>query len=442
MIRALGHVANWLESQSPDNLESNVIKLPVRFAEETGLSKYELILLEDMIKDFVDKSKFHDMLMDFRAAIYFLTNPETEIFVISKQNEDSLSMFDEFVSVGKIVTAILGLVKYRKREKYSSQTVPKYRTIFKSKLHKAREEKSKFSIEPKDLQKMQCRLVKRAKTKNTFNHSNSPSPDKGRIIRYSRDKSSNVAISPTIYNAIKQGSYSLEKSKFSIKTRDFLYPQYEQNSIYNMILVLDTSKSITWMINNIELIISRITTNAFHSRDKLGLITFQDNRALIHHYPTLNVKQVIGTINKIKAKGETPLGEGLNLALQVFSKKQYNLPGMKNIIIMISDCFPEPLEGRHKNLLDEPCYKAVISASEKIKKAKIDMVIINPSTQESKKSWNLKLIDKIRDVSNAKYIRIHPQMQSNSERESETCISKADSLLLTETIWKVKTAFD
>ncbi len=42
MIRALSDVVNWLESQSPENLESDIPKLPVRFAEETDLSEDKL----------------------------------------------------------------------------------------------------------------------------------------------------------------------------------------------------------------------------------------------------------------------------------------------------------------------------------------------------------------------------------------------------------------
>ncbi len=442
MMRALGYIANWLESQSPENLESQIPRLPVRFAEETGLSEKEIILLEEMIKLFDEKSNYKHFVMQLRGAIHVWTNPDRETFIPSKQNHKSLFLFDEFIPVKDIAKLILKLVKNRNRAKSSPKIRPKYRTIIRDVINKQGEEKKNFSIEPKDLQKVQRRLTKRAKTKSTFNNKDGSSPGKGRIIRCSQEKSGNIAISPTVFNAIKQGNYSLERKKFDIKTNDFLYPQYERNVIYNMMLVLDTSKSITWMIDNIEGIISHITTNAFHSRDKLGLITFQNDRALIHHYPTLNVKQIIGTINKIETKGKTPLGEGLNLALQVFTKEQYNMPGMKNIIIMISDCFPEPLEGCHKNLLEEPCYKAVISASERIRKAKIDLVIINPSTQDSTESWNYKLINKVIDVSQAKYIRIHPRIRYNSPKETETFISKADSLYLTETIWKVKTGLE
>lgn len=442
MKRALGHVFSWLESQSPEQLESDSITLPVRFAEEMGLSEKEVILLEEMLRLFNEKKYYKMFFLELKIATHLMSKPDTEIYDIKELSKNSLTMFDEFPSVRFVTNKLLKLVKNRYRSHQKSQNQPKYRTIIENAFNKQKEDEGNFSIEPKDQQRMHKRFVKRAKTKHNYIDNNRTFPDKGRIIRYSEDKKGSIAISPTIFKAIKQGNYSLEHRKFEFSTWNFLYPQYEQNVIYNMILVLDTSKSIVWMISSIEEIISHITSNAFHSRDRLGLITFQNNRAFLHHYPTLNVKQVIGTINKIEAKGETPLGEGLNLALQVFSKEQYRLPGMKNIIIMISDCFPEPLEGRHKNLLDEPCYKAVVSASEKIKKAKIDLIIINPSAQEYKKGWNLSLINKIKEVSDASYIRIHPKIQYNRESEAEASISLEDSLYLSETIWSVKTGFE
>ena len=179
-------------------------------------------------------------------------------------------------------------------------------------------------------------------------------------------------------------------------------------------LVLDTSKSISWVIPHIEKFISYITSNVSNARDKLGLITFNNDLAQIYHYPTLNVKQVIGTINEMEAKGQTPLGEGLNLALQVFSKDQYKLPGMKNLLILISDCFPEPLEGGHKDLLEEPSYKLVLSASKKIRDEKLGFIIINPAAKDEEKiNWGKKLIEKIIDITKAKYIEVHPKTKFN-----------------------------
>ncbi|MDA3813547.1 MAG: VWA domain-containing protein [Candidatus Cloacimonetes bacterium] len=415
MIRALADAVNWLESQSPENLESEIPKLPIRFLEDSGLSQQQQKLLREMVEMF---KRYHNSelnLIMLKGIINFLSDPDNKTTILpSERPGKSLFMFDQQVSVKEIVKQILGLVKNRNNEPTATNNLPKYRTVLMNKLFKQNEEKSKFSIDTKDLQKVRMSFAKREKTKHTGHRNNNLSLDKGRIIRYSKEQSGNIAISPTIFNAIQNGNYSLKNRKFDIQTENFLYPKYEENVIYNIMLVLDTSKSISWVIPHIEKFISNITSNVSNSRDKLGLITFNDDIAQIFHYPTLNVKQVIGTINKIEAKGQTPLGEGLNLAVNIFSKEQYKIQGMKNLIILISDCFPEPLAGGHKDLLDEPSYKLVISAAEKIKCQKIGFIIINPAEKdEGELNWGKKLIKKVTDITNAKYIEVNPTTKYN-----------------------------
>ncbi len=416
MIRALGDVVNWLESQSPENLESEIPELPIRFAEETDLSEEQIILLKEMIKMF---DRYHDSKMSLhylKGILNLLSNPDAEILLPISQRGigKSLFMFEEKMSVKEIVKLIMGMVRNRNNIKTSAKNLPKYRTVIKNKLFKQKEEKTKFSINAEDLQKVRINFAKREKTKHTVRRKNNSSSNKGRIIRFSKEQSGNIAITSTILNAIKQGNYSLVKRKFNIQTKNFLYPKYEENIIYNIMLVLDTSKSISWVISHIEKFISYITSNVSNSRDKIGLITFNNDLAQIYHYPTLNVKQVIGTINKIETKGKTPLGEGLNLALQVLSKNQYKIPGIKNLVILISDCFPEPLEGGHKDLLNEPSYKLVLSVSEKIRNENLGFIIINPSEKtDDKVNWNAKLIKKMIEISKAKYIEIQPKIKYN-----------------------------
>ncbi len=414
MIRALADAVNWLESQSPENLESEMPKLPVRFAEDEELSEAEIAVLQEMLSVFKRFNKPKRNILLLKGLLNLFSNPETEIQVPMSESGmgKSLFMFDEKMSIKQMMEFVMKFVR-NKDVKTSKKNLPKYRTVIK-KEHSIKKEKSKFSIDTKDLQKIRMNFAKREKTKHSVKGKNNLSLDKGRIIRFSKDKTGNIAITPTIFNALQNGNYSLQEKKFNIQTKNFLYPKYEENVVYNIMLVLDTSKSISWVIPHIEKFVSYITSNVSNSRDKLGLITFNNDLAQIYHYPTLNVKQVIGTINKMEVKGQTPLGEGLNLALQVFSKTKYRIPGMKNLLILISDCFPEPLEGGHKDLLDEPSYKLVLSAAEKIRDEKLGFIIINPSAEkEEKMTWNKKLIEKIIAISKAKYIEVNPRMKLN-----------------------------
>jgi len=365
-------------------------------------------------------------LQYLKGILHLLSNPDSEIMIpLSKRGiGKSLFMFEERMSIKQIMKLVIGMVRNYGNIKTPAKNLPKYRTIIKNKLFK-QEEKTKFFIDAKDLQKVRINFAKREKTKHLVRGKNNLSLDKGRIIRFSKERSGNISITPTILNAIQNRNYSLKERKFNIQAKNFLYPKYEENVIYNIMLVLDTSKSISWVIPHIEKFISCITSNISNARDKLGLITFNNDLAQIYHYPTLNVKQVIGTINEMEAKGKTLLGEGLNLALQVFSKEQYKFPGMKNLLILISDCFPEPLEGGHKDLLEEPSYKLVLSASEKIRDEKLGFIIINPAAKDEEKvNWGKKLIQKIINITKAKYIEVHPKTKFNLLKEEKAFIDE------------------
>ena len=441
MIRALGVVVNWLESQGPENLESDIPKLPVRFAEDEELTEEQVKLLKEMLKMF---GRYHDSKMNLqylKGILNLLSNPDSEITIPLSERGigKSLFMFDEKMSIKGIVRFVIEMVRNCGNIKTSAKNLPKYRTIIKNKLFKQEDDKTKFSIDAKDLQKVRMNFAKREKTKHSVRGKNNLSFDKGRIIRFSKERSGNISITPTIFNAIQNGNYSLKDRKFNIQTKNFLYPKYEENVIYNIMLVLDTSKSISWVIPHIEKLISYISSNVSNARDKLGLITFNKDLAQIYHYPTLNVKQVIGTINEMEAKGKTPLGEGLNLALQVFSKERYKLPGMKNLLILISDCFPEPLEGGHKDLLEEPSYKLVLSASEKIRDEKLGFIIINPAAKDEEEvSWGKKLIEKIIDITKAKYIEVHPKIKFNLIKGEKAFIDDKKLTELTNIVNEIK----
>ncbi|MCF7918570.1 MAG: VWA domain-containing protein [Candidatus Cloacimonetes bacterium] len=414
----MGEVVTWLESQSPENPESEIPKLPLRFAADHDLTEAQMQVLQQMAEMFANYNDTQENLRTLRGIYHLMQKPDTEITVKLPNKEDASP-----VMLGDIVKLVLGLVKNRFKD--FTGKAPEYKTIIKEKLSGREEERSKFDVSASDLEKVRLNFAKRKKTKHTLKNRNEFTSGRGRIIRYSQDESGNIALTPTIMQAIHKGDYSLKRQKFNIQANHFLYPKYEENVVYNVMLVLDTSKSISWVIPHIEKVVSYISANVTNSRDKLGLITFNDDLAQIFHYPTLNVKQVIGTINEMEAKGKTPLGEGLNLAVQVFGREQYKLPGMKNLVILISDCFPEPLEGGYENLFDEPSYKLVISAAEKMRDEKLGFIIINPAAdKKGQANWGQKLIEKIVKITQAKYIEVSPTISFNLFRGENAIIEE------------------
>jgi len=184
--------------------------------------------------------------------------------------------------------------------------------------------------------------------------------------------------------ALESGSFTRVPFKINVKPTHYRYPVYSFKQDFNIMIVLDTSNSVSWVTQVIDKVIALITNSARNSNDKLGLITFNNEKANIIHYPTKNIHQIIGSINNTKTKGLTPLSEGLKKAVNVFTQNRFNLPGMANAIILISDCYPEPLTNKYKDLLDEPVCKEFLFECEKIAENKIKLLIINPILNESK----------------------------------------------------------
>ena len=273
------------------------------------------------------------------------------------------------------------------------------------------EKKFKFLVSHEDLSNIRLQFTKRSKTSKTKTYTGNI----GRIIRYSNDASrkDKISLYPTIIVSAKRNRIYNDVNK--IKKEHYLYPIYEQKEIHNIMLVLDSSKSISWVIPNIEKLISIITFNVRISKDKLGLIGFHNDTARIYHYPTTNTKLIIGSINDLDIGGFTPLAEGLKKAINIFSHERYQIQGVKNIILLVSDCFPEPLQGGFKNLFDEPSYKNVLYVSEKIKESKIKLMIIYPREEkdDNELTWGIKLAKALSEKANGELIEIHPEMRGN-----------------------------
>jgi Mg-chelatase subunit ChlD len=406
----LGSEAIRLNSQSPKSKESIITLIDKKSINQNELNR--LLELNNI-----------EYIKQIRSLYFFLDRKKN--ISLNKSLRDSRKSTFSFKNdnyIKNLINYILSLV----RNKHYEESV----NVFQKKknrisFHQNKESDNQFTIDPKELNKYRIKLSKRKKTKFIRKNSNIHS-EKGRIIRYTNNKEFDLSLIKTIINSIYSGHYVLANKRFDITKSDFLYPQYTRNEIYNIMLVLDTSNSISWVVPHIEKFISVLTSNVSNSRDKLGLITFNNDLAKIYHYPTLNTQLVIGSINNLKVKGQTPLGDGLNLAREVFQKDQYNLPGMENIILLITDGYPEPLEGGHKNLMDEPSYKLVLSASKKIKEDRIKMIIINPAIDKNHyDGWGEKLIKKIVAITDAKLIEITPKYKFNLIKGSKAFVDES-----------------
>ncbi|MCF7913385.1 MAG: VWA domain-containing protein [Candidatus Cloacimonetes bacterium] len=438
MTRALGNAVDWLETQSPQNLESNLPYLAVRYAAaELELSESEKVALAEMLSIFHRYHNQSENLASLRYFLHQLSDPQSEATIIQSKRgiEKSLFMFTEQVNLKTLLKYVLSLVRNRVNEDENAN-LPRYKTI-RTGGQENKKEEARFQIESGWQQKLRLNLAKRRKVRGKFND-RMYKVTRSRILRYQQAGRGDLCPLPTLLNAAGMGHYNLAEQSFAITKSDFQRAVYAQNEIFNIMLVLDVSKSISWVIPHIEKLVSCLSDSVSKARDKLGLITFCDDLAQIYHYPTLNVLQVIGTINQLEVKGATPLGEGLQLANQVLGKSKYRLAGMKNLVILISDCFPEPLEGGHENLLDEPSYKKVIKTAEQLSTNRVRLMIINPAQKGNKTSWSKKLIEVLMKNWGTRYLELNPVMSYNLFKGEKEIVDKRNLEQLMEMMGELK----
>ena len=80
-----------------------------------------------------------------------------------------------------------------------------------------------------------------------------------------------------------------------------------------------------------------LLTDAYQRRDRVGLITFQKDRALIILPPTNSVQLAQQALRDIPVGGKTPLSAGLTLAYDVIHKEKLIHPDVLPLLIILTD---------------------------------------------------------------------------------------------------------
>ena len=188
-----------------------------------------------------------------------------------------------------------------------------------------------------------------------------------------------VALLATIFKALKSGHFNPLKQSGSIRVDDLLGWRKTTRESFNLVLVADSSKSTNRFLGKFADIIIRLAGYFKRNRDRMGLIVVQGKQARVLHNPTNNYQVVTRGIKSISIGGETPLASGLQRSMDMITLEKFRKPGAKNLVILVSDCAPEPLSGKYADVLDEPSYQACITAAKSMKRKQIPLIIINPS---------------------------------------------------------------
>jgi magnesium chelatase subunit D len=108
----------------------------------------------------------------------------------------------------------------------------------------------------------------------------------------------------------------------------------------NLILfVVDASWSmaVAERMNATKGAIMSLLTDAYQRRDRVGLVVFQKDRAIVILPPTNSVVLAKKALAEIPVGGKTPLSAGLMLSYQVIKQEQRQHPDVMPLMILLTD---------------------------------------------------------------------------------------------------------
>lgn len=233
----------------------------------------------------------------------------------------------------------------------------------------------------------------------------------GRNIKTVRFKTGENSLAPlqTVVNSLGNGKYSLEQRKFSIVPADFVGWEKLERQSMTLILLVDVSRSTFPFIRIFAEILESLTGYFKLHQDRIGLISLQGMQAKILNHPTHNYRVVTKSLMSLKVQGDSPLADGLQKALAMVRLEKFRKPGSANLVILLSDGYPEPLTGHCPNIFDEPAYRETVRAAALYRKQAVSLLMINPSfrhTEEEKLTPGEKLSAIIARESRGRLIKL------------------------------------
>lgn len=203
-----------------------------------------------------------------------------------------------------------------------------------------------------------------------------------KIVRYKKGENS-IAPVQTIIHSLTNGSYSPESRGLKICDSDFVgWEKLERQSI-TLVLLVDVSRSTFPFIRIFAEILDSLTSYFKLHQDRIGLISLQGMQAKILNHPTHNYRVVTKNLMGLKVQGESPLADGLLKSLNMVRLENFKKPGSSNLVVLLSDGYPEPLTGKYQYILEEPAYREAIRAASIYRRQKVPLLMINPSFQNT-----------------------------------------------------------
>jgi Mg-chelatase subunit ChlD len=159
-----------------------------------------------------------------------------------------------------------------------------------------------------------------------------------------------------------------------------------------IIFVLDLSGSMMLSIDAIKKAILKLHGDAYHYRDRVGIVALKDMNAVVAQHPITNLQVVANKLIGLRISGYTPLAAGMLKAREVLKESKRRDPSTIPAMIVITDGsanvpLTRSLETGEVRFIEEPrvivreyedlAVHDVMAVSRIIKKEGINTIVIN-----------------------------------------------------------------
>lgn len=143
-----------------------------------------------------------------------------------------------------------------------------------------------------------------------------------------------------------------------------------------LILLVDVSRSTAPHLRLFGEVLSSLAGYFRRNRDRMGLVAIQGRQATVAHYPTHNHRVVTRHLAALSFRGETPLADGLRKAAVAARMERFKNPGARSLVLLLSDCCPEPVTPGAIDVMREPAYREAVAAAHLYPRNKVGLLLL------------------------------------------------------------------
>ncbi|MFB3910102.1 MAG: VWA domain-containing protein [Candidatus Eisenbacteria bacterium] len=265
-------------------------------------------------------------------------------------------------------------------------------------------------------------------------------PYEGRSIRLVpyRPAENLLAPLPSILQAMRSGRM-LGASGEGLTREDLRgWAKVERESL-TLILLVDVSGSTRWYLRSFAEVLRSLAGHFHRNRDRMGLVAIQGRQASVLHHPTHNYRIVTRHLAKLAFRGSTPIADGLRKALDVARMERFRNPGSQSLVMLLSDCCPEPVAPGSPDLFEEPPYRDAQTVARLYAKQKVSLLVLLPTPRRGSLTPGFvrpgdRLAEAIARLSEGKLLRLAYEEQASLGRGAvETVLSAIESMFGADT---------